>query len=277
MKKALIVQGGGFRTAFSAGVLDAFLKNNFTDFDLFASVSGGAIAASYFVANQKEHCINSICYLAGNERFLTYSRFIRSKPIMDVDIFYDISNHYFPFDFSTAEKNTSGKKFVIVMTNKQNGLPFYFNPVAKDWQDAVVASCSLPFITKGKHSINGIEYMDGAWGDPLPVKWVAKQGVNEIIIVRTSPLDEKIGKSLLDRVGELYYRKNPELKNAFAKNHEHYNDAIDFINHSEIKIHQIAPESNLKAGLYTSSKSLILSDYQYGFKEGEKFCFNLHK
>ncbi len=40
MKKALIIQGGGFRTAFSAGVLDAFLKNNYTDFSLYAGVSG---------------------------------------------------------------------------------------------------------------------------------------------------------------------------------------------------------------------------------------------
>ena len=277
MKRALIIQGGGFRTAFSAGVLDAFLKNNHTSFDIIAGVSGGAIAGSYFIAKQERHCFDSICFLAGNEKFLSYSRFFRSKPIMNIDVFYDISTIHFPFDFVGAEKNLIGRKFSIIMTNKTTGMPHYFDPSQKNWQDAVIASCSLPFITKGKQSIDGVEYMDGAWGDPLPIHWVVEQGATEITIVRTSPANEKIKKSLLDRIGEIYYRKNANLKAAFTKNHEKYNQAIDFINDppAGITIHQIAPTQDLKAGLYTNSIQLLQEDYQSGFNKGEKYCKEL--
>ncbi len=273
MKKALIIQGGGFRTAFSAGVLDAFIKNNHRPFHIYAAVSGGAIATSYFIANQPKKCFDSICFLSKNNRFVSYSRFLRYGPIMDVDIFHDISTQHYPFDKKTALENLEGKRFAIIMTNKLTGQPFYCDPTKTNWEEAVIASCSLPFITKGKHQLDGNLYMDGAWGDPLPIKWVVDQGANDITIVRTAPADLKISKSLLDRFGEIYYRRNVHLRNAFVKNHEKYNQAIDFINDPPkgIKIRQVAPENDLKAGLYTNSISLLEEDYENGLKTGEIF------
>lgn len=277
MKKALIIQGGGFRTAFSAGVLDAFNKNKYDPFDIYAAVSGGAIAASYYIANQPKKCFDSICFLSKNNRFVNYSRFLRYGPIMDVDIFHDISKDYYPFDKASALKNLEGKNFAIIMTNKKTGQPFYCDPTQTSWEEAVIASCSLPFITKGKHQLNGDDYMDGAWGDPLPIKWVVEQGAKDITIVRTAPANKKISKSLLDRFGEIYYRRNSQLRNAFVKNHEKYNQAIDFINDPPkgIIIRQISPEKELKAGLYTNSIPDLEADYQYGFTSGENFCNSL--
>jgi sugar/nucleoside kinase (ribokinase family) len=53
MRKTLIVQGGGFRTGFTAGILDAFLAMDYFPFDRIVCVSGGAIASSYFQNNQR--------------------------------------------------------------------------------------------------------------------------------------------------------------------------------------------------------------------------------
>lgn len=276
LKQALIIQGGGFRTAFSAGVLDAFIKNNHNPFDIITSVSGGAIAASYYIAQQEKHCFDSICFLSKNDRFVNYSRFLRYGPLMDVDIFKDISTIHFPFDFNKAHENLKDKKFVIIMTNKNSGEPFYCDPTQTNWTEAVIASCSLPFITKGKHQLDNNLYMDGAWSDPLPIKWIVEQGAKEITIVRTAPSNEKISKSLLDRFGEIYYLKNKKLKEAFTKNHEKYNEAIDFINDPPkgITIKQIAPEKNLKAGLYTKSLDLLMEDYENGLGLGNDFLNN---
>lgn len=273
MNHALIIQGGGFRTAFSAGVLDAFLKNNYRPFDFYAAVSGGSIAASYFISNQPRHCFESICFLAEKGRFINYANVLKKLPIMDVDIFQDISNIHFPFDDAGAYSHLKDKKFVIVMTDKSTGEPYYCDPTQTDWREAVIASSSLPFITKGKHTLNGKDFMDGAWGDPLPVEWVAKQGVKEITIVRTAPANEKIGKSWLDFLGEMYYRNNVGLRKTFTHNHEKYNKTIDFINDPPkgITIRQVAPEQHLKAGLYTNSKALLEEDYQNGFEKGDLF------
>ena len=51
-KIALVIEGGGFKSVFSAGVLDAFLINKFQPFDIYIGVSSGAMCLSYYVANQ---------------------------------------------------------------------------------------------------------------------------------------------------------------------------------------------------------------------------------
>ena len=273
MKKALIIQGGGFRTAFSTGVLDAFQKNKYNPFNLYIGVSGGAIATSYFIAQQPNYCFECIKYLSANKKYLDYARVLNSQAIVDVDIFYEVSNTFMPFDFKTAESNLLGKQLAIVMTNRKTGKPTYYHPSINDWQDAIIASCSFPFLTKGKHILGGVEYMDGAWSDPIPVKWAVEQGANDITIIRTMPATAKLSKSWLDLIGEIYYRNDVGLKTAFTQNHLNYNQAVDFIQNppKEVVIRQIAPEINLKAGTYSDSKELIIEDYHYGFKLGEQF------
>lgn len=273
MKKALIIQGGGFRTAFSTGILDAFQKSKYNPFDLYIGVSGGAIAMSYFIAQQPTYCLESIKYLSANKKYLDFARVLNSQAIVDVDIFREISSTFMPFDFETAGNNIANKQLAIVMTNRKTGTPAYYQPTANDWQDAIIASCSFPFLTKGKHILNGVEYMDGAWSDPIPVKWAAEQEASDITIIRTLPATGKLSQSWLDFFGELYYRNDVGLKTAFAKNHLNYNQAVDFIQSppQNITIKQIAPNINLKAGTYTDSVELIIEDYKYGFKLGEQF------
>lgn len=115
--------------------------------------------------------------------------------------------------------------------------------------------------------------MDGAWGDPLPVKWVMEQGATDITIVRTQPPNLREEQSWLDYWGEIYYHRHPELKKVFAQNHHNYNKTIDFINDppAGIIIRQVYPDEVLKAGLYTNSKQALEEDYNYGIRKGSRF------
>ena len=49
-KTALIVEGGAMRGAFSTGVLDGFLAEEFRPFDLYIGVSAGAANLAAFLA-----------------------------------------------------------------------------------------------------------------------------------------------------------------------------------------------------------------------------------
>ena len=50
--RALLVEGGGVRAAFAAGVLDALLEHD-EPFDLVAGTSAGALLAAAYLAGQK--------------------------------------------------------------------------------------------------------------------------------------------------------------------------------------------------------------------------------
>lgn len=273
MNHALVIQGGGFRTAYSSGVLDAFMELDYFPFNQIVAVSGGAIAASYYISRQPRNCFNSICFLAEKGRFVNISGVFRSRPLMDVDIFHAISSTHFPFDKTAALRHLRDKQFRIVMTSRKSGQAFYCDPTQCQWEEAVIASCSLPFITKGEQYILGEAYMDGAWSDPLPVEFAYGQGARKITVVRTTPQHEKGTKTWFDRVGELYYRNHLPLKSTFSDNHIYFNKAIEFLNHppADLEVNQIAPATPLKAGLYTTSKALLHEDYHQGLEAGRRF------
>ena len=276
-KKTIIVQGGGFRTGFSTGVLDAFQTVGYNDFELYVGVSGGSIALSYFLSEQYQKCFDAMCLLAEDPNFLSFNRMIWNQAIMDIDYFHEVAAKLVPFEIEKALANAKSKELAFVMTNRNTGEPHYYHPNKKTWTDAVIASCTLPFVTKGKHSLHGVEYMDGGWSDPLPVEWAYNNGSREMLVVRTSPVDLKANQSWSDYFGTFVFRSNENLKNCFESNHQKYNDSIEFLNNppKDLKINQIAPDSPLRTGTYSNSVSAITADYRHGVQAGLDFIHRI--
>lgn len=277
MKKVLIIQGGGFRTGFSAGVVDAFISMKHNDYDSYVGVSGGTIALSYYLSEQYRYTYESICYLAQHKDFVSLTRLISPIGMMNVDLFHEVANTEFPFDYKTAVKNASGKELAFVMTDMETGEPHYYHPNKKTWLDAVIASCTMPLVTKGKHSLHNREYMDGGWSDPLPIIWAYEHGAREIVFIRTVPANMKVSQSWSDYFGSFVYRSNPKVRACFEENHLVYNKAIDFMSNppKDLKLIQIAPEHPLKAGTHTNSIEAITSDYRQGLDKGLEFIRKL--
>jgi predicted patatin/cPLA2 family phospholipase len=275
---ALVVQGGGFRTAFSAGVLDAFLEANHNPFKIYAGVSGGAISMSYYIASQQQYCIRAIEFLSANRDYMNPARILKSQSVINVDIFHDIADLHMPYDYDTALQCIRDRKVAIVMTDRNSGMPHYHRPDTNDWKDAIIASCAFPFASKGKHELNGTDYMDGAWSDPIPVEWAVQQGATDVTLIRTDTAGEQ-QQSWLDKFGELYYRNSPGLKKVFATNHENYNRALRYLANvpEGICVSQIAPQMNLKSGVYTDSKEDIRTDYQHGLEMGRNFLTGMNQ
>lgn len=272
-KKALVIQGGGFKTAFTAGVLDAFIVSNHNPFEIYAGVSGGANALSYFLAGRYKSCIKSIHVLLDDPRFINYKQLFTTGLFMNLDFFEEIASTLVPLDLDAIFNNHSDKKIGIVATNRNSGKPEYLAPTTENWVSCLIASCAVPFVTKAKHEINGFECMDGSWSDPIPVRWAVEQGATDITVIRTSFLDVKEKQSLPNYFGEKYFKKNPALAQIFSKMHLQYNDAIDFMLNppEDVKIRQIAPSLKLKTGSYTNSKMALELDYRYGLEMGLDF------
>ncbi len=276
-KKALVIQGGGFKTAFSAGVLDAFLAKNYNPFDVYVGVSGGANAMTYFLNGEYKKCIQSIHVLIDDPKFINYKQLFTSGVFMNVDFFEEIAKDLVPVNIPEIIENQGHKSIGIVATNRTSGKPEYLTPTAENWVSCLIASCSIPFVTKAKHEINGNEYLDGSWSDPLPVQWAVEQGATDILVIRTSFADLKEKQSLPNFLGEKYFKNHPGLTNIFSKQHVKFNESIDYILNppTGIKIQQIAPEQKLKTGGYTNSKVALELDYRYGLEMGIDFLSKL--
>lgn len=269
-KHILIVEGGGFKTGFTSGILDAFIMAGHDPFDGYIGVSGGAVACSYFLAKQYRLTLRAILMLTKDTSFLNYRRSFGAEGYMDIDRLSKIASKVVPFEVEKALTSVEGKDVRFVATDRLSGKATYLKPSLDNWIDIVTASCTLPFVTKGKHTIDNVEYFDGGWSDALPARYAYKKGATEITILRTWPLKTVTKQSWTDYFGSWYFKDIPGLQDAFENNHNSYNKTIKFLANppKEVSINQLAPKKLLKSGTYSYSKKSIMSDYRYGLDVG---------
>lgn len=269
-KTCLIVEGGGFKTGFTTGVLDAFQISNYRPFDLYLGNSGGSIAASYFLSHQYRQCIAAMKLLAKDKEFTKFTRSFGDQGYMDIDYLKQVADENVPLDLERGMATVRESEVYFVATHRETGLAHYLTPTKQNWLDILVASSTLPFVTKGTHRLNNTAYFDGGWSDPLPAKWAYNQGARKILVIRTTHQKFKSSQNLPNYLASIYYKNNADLCEAFANSHQRYNEGVEFIANppKDLIIEQIAPIKLLKSTTYTYTNKTIMSDYRYGLDKG---------
>lgn len=259
---------------FSAGVLDAFMINNFNPFDIYIGVSSGAMCLSYYIANQYKSYVSLSKEVCVNDKFLSYTNALSEEGYMNLKYLtqYAVKNN--PLDLVQISENTKDKQFYVVATNVDNGKPVYLEPNKKNIYRCIRATSSLPFFTKGFCKIDGLNLIDGGWSDPIPAKSAVKFGSNKIIVIRPNPKDYKVDSvSYLGLIGGYWWRSNPKLSNRFFTEHDDYNQAVSFLNknHKSIEICQICPDKSLNSSVIGTSVDDLIHDYHCGLEKGMDF------
>ncbi len=273
-KTALVIEGGGFKSVFSAGVLDAFLINKFNPFDIYIGVSSGAMALSYYITGQYKIYFSFSKEVSVNTEFLSYTHALSDQGYMDLKFLTEYANKNKPLELQKMKEYTEYKQFYIVGTNLDNGEAVYLKPTKQNAYNCLRATSSLPFFTKGKCQINGVDLMDGAWADPIPAKSAANFGANKIIVIRPHPLGYKMnGLSYLGLLAGYWWKNNPKVSDNFFNEHNNYSEAVDFLTkkHKNIEILQICPDNFLKSGVVGTSKEDLTQDYHCGLEKGMDF------
>ena len=277
-KRTLVLEGGGFKTSFSTGVLDAFRMTEFDGFDACVGVSGGALALSYFLSRQYGIYYKSMTTLCKDTRFIQFSKAF-TDGLMNLDFFLELAKNEFSFDIDVAAAQLKSKDFYMVMTQCDDGRTVYYQPTIETWMDAIIATSTVPLLTKGKHLIGGVAYADGGITDPIPIKWVVDQGATDIVLIRTTHQNFKPSILRPDFIAAQFIRDNNHIKHAIENYQQKLKDSIDFANnHSKDGlIKQIVPENPLKTNIFTNSIQSIIADYRYGLEMGLNFVYEYRK
>jgi predicted patatin/cPLA2 family phospholipase len=270
------LEGGGFKTSFSAGVMDAFQMQSHNPFDSYIGVSGGCIAISYFLSKRYGYFYQCMRTLCQDERFVKYSKAF-TDGLMNLDFFYDIAYKEFPFDFETAMRSLKGKEYYIVLTNSSNGATEYHQPTLENWVDMTIAASTVPMLTKGKHVVNGIHYSDGGISDPVPVKWAVENGATDIVLIRTTHHDFKPSRLRPEYFASKFIRANQKIKDDVENFQNKIKESIDYIDAlpEHIKVDQIAPKVVLNSNIFTNSVKNIELDYRTGLEAGLNYIHSL--
>jgi predicted patatin/cPLA2 family phospholipase len=277
LNTTLIVEGGGFKSSFTTGILDAFQMTGYRPFNRYLGVSGGSIAVSYFLSEQYRFGLESLLHLAKDENFTAFSRIFSEQGYMDIDIIGAVARERIIFDLLKAMKAALRYPINFVATDELTGRPAYLKPNRTNWMDAIIASSAIPFFTKGRHSFEGNTYVDGGCSDPLPARWAYQQGARNILVLRTWPTEMRFEKTWTDVAGSYYFRDDPVLSGIVNNGHLIYNECADFLENppNDLIVTQLAPEELLTTGTYLNSVDSIMKDYGLGLDTGLQYVANL--
>lgn len=164
---ALVLEGGGFRGMFTAGVLDVLQGRGAYGFSGVWGVSAGAVNASNFRSRQIGRTMRDILAFRDDRRFMSLWSLATTGDMAGVDFMYDeVQNRLDPCD--TDAFNASETPMWAVVSDVTFGTPAYL-PVRRYPEDIdrVRASASLPTVSRIVE-LDGHRYLDGGTTDSIP-------------------------------------------------------------------------------------------------------------
>lgn len=273
-KIGLVLQGGGMRVLYTAGVLDTFLEEGI-EVDGAVAVSAGALFGLDYFAKQKGRTIRYTKKYACDKRYMGIGSFIKTGNIVNKEFaYYEVPVKLDVFDTKAFEK--SKKEFYVAITNVDTGKAEYVN-ITKPLEQMEVlrATSSMPFISR-MVDIDGGKYLDGGISDNIPIDKCRELGFDKIIVILTRPIDYR-KKKTYQFLTKLRYLKYPKLALAINTKHLSYNDTIERIidmkNKKEIFV--IAPGPKFKFKRIEKRGEKLQEAYYLGASDCKKIIQDL--
>ena len=209
----LILEGGGMRGIYTAGVLDFFMEKEIWFSDCYGVSAGAGHLCNYLSGQRGRSYRISINYLGMKQYCSTWS-LLTTGDLFGVDMNYRlIPDHLDPYDYETAD-SYEGRAFAVA-TDIRTGKPAYL-PLKDLRRDvmAVRASSSLPLVSRNV-KIDGALYLDGGISDGIPIRQSMRDGNRKNVVIMTKEegfVRQPVGAELsLIRVRYLRYPKVYEL------------------------------------------------------------------
>lgn len=268
-KLGLVVEGGGVRAIYAAGVLDV-LHDMCLPFSGVIGVSAGAIHGISFVSGQKGRSYRIYTRFCRDPRFFSFRTWLRTGNIVDNDFCYrQIPQELEPFDQKAFE--ASGMEFWTVSTNLETGKPEYIR--MRDCFadiDALIASASLPYVSKPVH-YRGKLLLDGGCSDRVPLRAFQSMGFDRNVVVLTHPEDHRV-KDRDAALVRLFYRKYPAFCRTFENSPQGYEKTQDYLKAEERKgtVFIIRPKAPIPVSRLSHDPQAIIRAYEMGRRDARE-------
>ncbi|WP_297130410.1 patatin-like phospholipase family protein [Terrisporobacter sp.] len=269
----LIIEGGGMRGLYAAGVLDYFMEQDLYFKDCYA-VSAGACHACSYLSKQIGRSIKVTLDYINDKRYCSVESLIKTGDMFGAKMLYDIiPNELNIYDYETYDNHNCN--FYSVVTNCETGKSEYIK--IKDMRKdiiAVRASSSLPLLSRIVE-IDNKKYLDGGISDSIPIRKSIEDGHKKNIVLLTRDINYRKSKNNLMPLLKIKYKKYPNLLKSIKNRHEMYNDTLDFIEEERKSNNAfvIRPKSPVKIGRLEKDKTKLKALYDQGYNDA-KDCFN---
>lgn len=272
MKTGLIVEGGGMKCAYSAGILDKFLDDKVT-FDYSAGVSAGAANTLSFLAGQRERNLRFYTVHLDDPRYLSVRSLLRTGNMFGLQYIYGTltnSDGGDPLDYDAVMANPS--EFYMPATDAVTGKPHYFSKsdIVKDDYRTVMATCALPVFCRPVE-VNGRFYYDGGVSDSIPLQHALDHGCEKLVVILSKPRTFFKEPEKHRAIYKRALRKYPATVEALDRRHLMYRAAIEQLNSLEKEgtAFVFAPSRDLQLTTFSKDAASEQKLYDLGLEDYE--------
>ena len=223
----LVLEGGGMKGVYTAGVLDFFLDKKIEFSNCYGVSAGACHLCSYLSGQRGRAYAISVDYLKDKHYCSAYN-VLTTGDLFGVKMCYDdIPNRLNPYDYE-AFNRYPGKAYAVV-TNIETGQPEYLR-LKEMYRDilAVRASASLPLVSRNV-KIGEKRYLDGGLSDSVPIMHSIVDGNRKNVVVLTK--EEGYRRKPSSHLGlvKLRYARYPKIYELMANRHIAYNNMLDYL------------------------------------------------
>lgn len=268
MKKlGMVLEGGGMRGVYTAGVLDFFMDQDFYP-DGVAGVSAGACHATSYLSKQRGRNYRVNTNYIKNKDYLSVRSLLKTGSLFGMEfMFHRIPEELDPYDYDTF--NAAKTEFIAVSTDLESGTGYYH--VIKDAKkdiDYIQASSSLPLLSQIVEK-NGRKLLDGGVGDSIPIEFMRKRGYEKNIVVLTQCKDYRKGKNNLIPIIRHNYKAYPKFIEAMENRHIRYNQTLDYLNELEKagEVFIIRPSKPVTISRVEKNLTKLQALYEEGYQD----------
>lgn len=276
---SLILEGGGMRGVYTAGVLDLLLDKDI-DIKYCIGVSAGACNCVSYISKQKKRNYRVNINYINDKRYLSFNNLIKTGSAFGMDMLFDIiPNELEPFDHKSFEN--SGAKFIVGATNCETGEAEFYN--IKDFNDgygyeALKASISLPLVAKIVDFDNK-KLLDGGIAAPIPIQKAIDDGIEKHVVVLTQHKGYKKSKTKIMPIIKRKYKSHQGLIKAMENRYKIYNETLEQLDklEEEGKCFVIRPSSPLDVSRFERDKNKLEAIYNKGYEDAKALSESLIK
>ncbi|RSK26741.1 patatin family protein [Bacillus sp. HMF5848] len=270
MSAGLVLEGGGMRGVYTAGVLEFFMDNNLYFPYVIGMSAGACVAASYISQQKGRNKIVNIEY-CNHPNYISFKNIIKHRQVFGMDFIFDeIPKKLVPFDFSAFRK--SPQRFVVGATDCITGNPVYYEKkdIGDDITTILRASSSLPYMAP-MISYGDRVLLDGGIADPLPIKKAEQDGYTKNVVILTRNGGYRKEKTKLSWLYKQSFKDYPGLLHSLVNRHHLYNDVMDYIEEQEARgnVIIIRPQKPLEVSRVERNPQKLLKLYEDGYQDAK--------
>ncbi len=268
-KIGLILEGGGMRGIYTAGVLDFLIEKNI-EVDIVIGVSAGSCHACSYLSKQYKRAFSATVDYLDDKNYLSFNNLIKTGSIFGMDFMFNtIPNELNIYDYDTFNKSNS--KFIAVSTNCETGKPEYFE--LKDLKKEIIyiqASCSIPMFANIVE-VDNYKLVDGGVSDSIPIEYAINQGYKKNIVVLTRDSTYIKSKNKFTSVIRRKYKKYPKLITAIENRHLNYNRSLELVNNLSQSgdVLVIRPNRPVKVSQVEKNVDKLTALYEQGYNDAK--------